>query len=75
MQASQLARAFAAAISIVLVSLALLGATWYGSGRTSPASHVVGVPTGQFVNGVEIHRLPSITVTASRSDIGGAATK
>lgn len=68
MQTSQLVRAFAAAVSIVVVSLALLGATWYGSDRSPAAPSVVGVSTGRFVNGVEIYRLPSITVTAYRGD-------
>ena len=34
----------------------------------APATAIVGVPTGEFVNGVAVHRLPSITVTASRSE-------
>ena len=28
---------------------------------------MVGVPTGEFANGVPVYRLPSITVTASQS--------
>jgi len=34
----------------------------------SGAAPVVGVPTGEYVNGVAVHRLPSINVTASRSE-------
>lgn len=72
MQASQLVRAFVSAVSIAVVALALLGATWYGSDSAHPAGTVVGVPTGRFVNGAEIHRLPSISVTARRSDAADA---
>jgi hypothetical protein len=28
----------------------------------------VGVPTGEYVDGVQVQRLPSVTVTARRSD-------
>lgn len=74
MQSSQIVRAFAAAASIVLVALALMGATWYTSESRQAASvQAVGVPTGEYVNGVEVHRLPSITVTARRSDVERAA--
>ena len=34
---------------------------------------MVGVPTGEYVNGVEVQRLPSITVTARRSDVEAGA--
>jgi hypothetical protein len=69
MQASRLIRALIAALSIVLVASALVGATWYsGKDAASGTAPVVGVPTGEFVNGVAVHRLPSITVTASRSE-------
>jgi hypothetical protein len=71
MQSSRLVRTIAAAASIVLVALALMGASWFAdhSGHAaSPA--MVGVPTGEYVNGVEVQRLPSITVTARRSDAG-----
>lgn len=69
MQASALVRSLIAALSIVLVAVALVGATWYsGKDATSGAAPVVGVPTGEYVNGVAVHRLPSITVTASRSE-------
>lgn len=66
MQASHLVRAVAAALSIAVVALALMGAGW----QSKPlATAIVGVPTGQYVNGVEVQRLPSITVTARRSDV------
>ena len=72
MQSSRLVRTVAAAASIILVALALMGASWYVEhSRQAPA--MVGVPTGEYVNGVEVHRLPSITVTARRSDVEAAA--
>ena len=67
MQASRLVRAAVATLSIALVAGALIGGTWY-SGQDSSAAPYVGVPTGEYVNGVAVHRLPSITVTASRSE-------
>jgi len=71
MQASHLVRAIAAALSITLVALALMGASWYDRGIHASASvrAIVGVPTGEVVDGVEVHRLPSITVTGHRSDV------
>ena len=68
MQASRLVRAAAATVSIALVAAALIGATWYSGQEPRSAAPVVGVPTGEFVNGVAVHRLPSINVTASRSE-------
>jgi hypothetical protein len=69
MQSSRIVRMIAAA-SIVLVALALMGASWYAdNARQAAAAAMVGVPTGEYVNGVEVHRLPSITVTARRSDV------
>jgi hypothetical protein len=68
MQASNFVRTSIAALSIVLVAAALIGATWYSSADSVPATQVVGVPTGEFVNGVAVHRLPTIHVTASRSE-------
>jgi hypothetical protein len=67
MQSSQIVRTVAAVASIVLVALALMGASWYADHGRAPA--MVGVPTGEYVNGVEVQRLPSITVTARRSDV------
>ena len=73
MQTSQIARILAA-VSIALAALALMGASWYADSSRQPATTVmVGVPTGEYVNGVEVQRLPSITVTARRSDVDGAA--
>ena len=74
MQSSQFVRTIAAAASIILVALALMGASWYAdNARQASTAAVVGVPTGEYVNGVEVQRLPSITVTARRSDVDGAA--
>jgi len=74
MQSSQFVRTIAAAASIILVALALMGASWYADSSRQPATAVmVGVPTGEYVNGVEVQRLPSITVTARRSDVEAAA--
>jgi len=69
MQSSQIVRAAAATVSIVLVAAALIGAVKYSTPEAVPAAQVVGVPTGEFVNGVAVHRLPSITVAASRSEV------
>lgn len=69
MQANRLVRALAAAASIAIVALALMGARFYAGGSIPlVAAPAVGVPTGEYVNGVEVQRLPSITVTARRSD-------
>ena len=68
MQASRLVRTAVATLSIALVAAALIGATWYSGQEPQSAAPIVGVPTGEFVNGVAVHRLPSITVTASRSE-------
>jgi hypothetical protein len=69
MQASRLVRAAAATVSIALVAAALIGATWYSGQDSQSTAPIVGVPTGEFVNGIAVHRLPSITVTASRSEV------
>ena len=66
MQASHLVRAVAASLSIAIVALTLMGA---GVSAKPLATAIVGVATGQYVNGVEVQRLPSITVTARRGDV------
>jgi len=74
MQSTQIVRAIAAVASIVLVALALMGASWYTDHARPPViGAMVGVPTGEYVNGVEVQRLPSITVTARRSDVEAKA--
>lgn len=67
MQASYLVRAVAASLSIAIVALTLMGTGWQS--KPVAATAIVGVPTGQYVNGMEVQRLPSITVTARRSDV------
>jgi hypothetical protein len=69
MQASLFVRTAIAALSIVLVAAALIGATWYSSHDSAPATQVFGVPTGEFVDGIAVHRLPTHNVTASRSEV------
>jgi hypothetical protein len=61
-----------AAAAVVLVALALMGASWYAGRSTDAKPAMVGVPTGEYVNGIEVQRLPSITVTARRSDVEAA---
>jgi hypothetical protein len=53
-----------------IASVACTGASWPTDEAQAPvaARKDVGVPTGTFVDGVEVHRLPSITVTARRGD-------
>lgn len=78
MQIRRLARVLAATAAVVLVSLGLVGASWYtgtlaghpASAVATPSTPMVGVPTGTYVDGIEVQRLPSITVTARRSDLG-----
>ncbi len=78
MQIRHLVRVLAATAAIVLVSLGLVGASWYtgtlaghpASAVATPSTPMVGVPTGTYVDGIEVQRLPSITVTARRSDVG-----
>lgn len=65
MHTSPITRTLAAALAIAVVALALMGAAWRSEPATPP---VVGVPTGEYVNGIEVQRLPTITVTARRSD-------
>lgn len=67
MQASNLVRTVIVSLSILLVATAAIGATWYSSKEAAPASPVVGVPTGEYQDGMAVYRFPSITVTASRS--------
>ena len=69
MQSSRTVRILAAAAAIALVALALMGASWHAGSRASSTVSMVGVPTGEYVDGVEVQRLPSITVTARRSDL------
>ena len=47
MQSSQIVRTIAAAASIILVALALMGASWYADHARQPVATMVGVPTGE----------------------------
>jgi hypothetical protein len=78
MQATNRIRKIVIALSVVLVTAALIGAaTLHPARETAPASPVaahtvgapvIGVPTGEVQNGVRVYRLPSIAVTVSRSE-------
>jgi len=69
MQTRPIVRTLAITLSIAAVAIALMGAAWRSEPpATTAAAPYVGVPTGEYVNGVEVQRLPSITVTARRSD-------
>lgn len=62
---------FLAAVSVV--AFAFVAFSGASGSPTGPQASVaaptnVGVPTGTYVDGVEVHRLPSITVTARRED-------
>ena len=77
MQVTRQIRNTIAALSIVLVAAALIGATVWTPGHRDPAAPavaasvppapMVGVATGELDNGTPVYRLPPITVTASRS--------
>jgi hypothetical protein len=78
MQATNHIRKILTALSVVLVAVALIGAaTRHPTKETVPTSPVaasvvqapvIGVPTGEYQNGVPVYRLPSIAVTVSRSE-------
>jgi hypothetical protein len=77
MQATNRIRNILAVLSIVLAAAALIGATvWTPTKEARLPSPVtkaeaptpmVGTFTGEFENGVPVYRLPSISVTVSRS--------
>ena len=77
MQATNRIRNFLAALFILLVAAALLGATvWTPSRDTERAAPsakgetpapMVGTFTGEFDHGVPVYRLPSVTITTTRS--------
>lgn len=68
MQTRQIVRTLAAVVAVTALALTLMGAAWRASPAPASAPAMLGVPTGEYVNGVEVQRLPSITVTARRSD-------
>ena len=77
MQAKNRIRNTLAALVIVLVAAALIGATVWTPAKNTPITSaitkteapvpMIGTFTGQFENGVPVYRLPSISITASRS--------
>lgn len=77
MQVTNRIRNTLAVLCIVLAAAALIGATvWTPAKEARPASPatkaeaqapLVGTFTGEFENGVPVYRLPSISVTVSRS--------
>jgi hypothetical protein len=75
MQASKIVRAVITSLSIVLVATALIGASWYTTKETSAPRSMVAVPTGELQDGVPVYRLPSIAVTASRSEVLSQAAR
>jgi hypothetical protein len=78
MQATNRTRRILTALSVVLVAAALIGAAaWHPAQELSGAAPtvtsaaptpLVGVPTGEYQDGVAVYRLPSIAVTVSRSE-------
>jgi hypothetical protein len=79
MQATNPTRKIVIALSAVLITAALTSAAAWHPGTeimaaspvaapTAPAS-VIGVPTGEYQNGVPVYRMPSIAVTVSRSEV------
>jgi hypothetical protein len=77
MQATNRVRNILAALFIVVVAATLIGATVWTPAREAPVAApvvktkalapLVGTFTGEFDNGVPVYRLPSITITTSRS--------
>lgn len=69
MQASNLVRTVITTLAIVLVAASLISATWYTTRETPAPLPLVVVPTEEFQDGLPVYRLPSIMVTAKRSDV------
>src|SRR5450631_1015967 len=72
MQATNRIRNILATLSIVLIAAALIGATVWTPTRESAAKAPVAAPTagiftGEFDHGVPVYRLPSVTITTTRS--------
>ena len=64
MQTKTIRRLVAASFAVIAVA-AVTAASFAPSLAPKPA--VVGVATGEFVDGVAVYRLPSVDVTVSRS--------
>ena len=77
MQATNHTRNILAALFIILVAATMIGATAWTPAKEGPVAALtanveapvpmVGTFTGEFDNDVPVYRLPTITVTASRS--------
>ena len=52
------------AATLVAVALAAVAVAW----PTQEKGVVLGVPTGEYQNGVPVYRLPTLTVSVSRSE-------
>jgi hypothetical protein len=78
MQATNRIRKIVIALSAVLIAAALTSAAAWHPAKEIPAASsvaaltvqapVIGVPTGEYQNGVPVYRMPSIAVTESRSE-------
>lgn len=53
------------AVAATLVAIAAAAVLWHPADK-APVP-VVGVATGEYVNGTPVYRLPSVNVTVSRS--------
>jgi len=78
MKVTNVIRKTVGALSVVIVASALIGAAaWQHAkdivvtlpaGASAAPASMVGVPTGEYQEGVPVYRLPSITVTVNRSE-------
>ena len=79
MQATKRIRKIVIALSAVLIAAALTSAAAWHPAKAIPATApvtastvqapVIGVATGEYQNGAAVYRMPSIAVTASRSEV------
>jgi hypothetical protein len=55
---------YTVAAALVAVAIAAVAVAW----PTQDKNAVVGVRTGEYENGVPVYRLPTVTVSVSRSE-------
>ena len=55
---------FAVATTLIAIAMAAVAFAW----PTEEKGAVVGVATGEYENGVPVYRLPTVTVSVSRSE-------
>jgi anti-sigma-K factor RskA len=77
MQATNRTRSILAALFIVMVAATLIGTTVWAPTKEAPAvspvakagaqSPMAGTFTGEFENGAPVYRLPSVSITVSRT--------